>query len=131
MNVKVPIPFWLLIVAFACLAPLDGRAWDIRDIMDPEKENLLRNPAYDILVITMLAVEDEHATNGNPPKVLNLRTNILPRRVMLVKRFRARCRVSAELVYICTPLNSLTVVCGSNLFRAILPSLPVVNPSGN
>ena len=69
MKLKVPIPFWLLIVAFACLAPLDGRAWDIRDIMDPEKENLLRNPAYDILVITMLAVEDEHATNGNPPKV--------------------------------------------------------------
>ncbi|MCH8924793.1 MAG: hypothetical protein IH924_01495 [Proteobacteria bacterium] len=46
-----------------------AHAWEIRDTLAAEKESLLRNPAYDILVVTVLAVEAADATNGNPPRV--------------------------------------------------------------
>ncbi len=62
-------PLWLLGLAFVVLGGTPAHAWEVRDALVAEQESLLRNPAYDILVVTVLAVEAAGATNGNPPRV--------------------------------------------------------------
>lgn len=62
-------PLWLLGLAFLVLGGAQAHAWEVRDTLAAETESLLRNPAYDILVVTVLAVETADATNGNPPRV--------------------------------------------------------------
>ncbi len=68
---KIPVrwPLWFLCLAFMVLGAAQAHAWEVRDTLVAEKEFLLRNPAYDILVVTVLAVEAADATNGNPPRV--------------------------------------------------------------
>ncbi len=68
-KISVRWPLWLLGVAFVVLGGASAHAWEIRDTLVAEQESLLRNPAYDILVVTVLAVETVDATNRNPPKV--------------------------------------------------------------
>ena len=38
-------------------------------VLDPQSEYLLRNPHFDVLVVTILEVDDAGATNGNPPRI--------------------------------------------------------------
>ncbi len=68
-KVSVRWPLWFLGLAFVVLGGAQAHAWEARDTLVAEKESLLRNPAYDILVVTVLAVEAADATNGNPPRV--------------------------------------------------------------
>ncbi len=68
-KVSVRWPLWLLGLAFVVLGAAPAHAWEVRDTLVAEKESLLGNPAYDILVVTVLAVEAAGATNGNPPRV--------------------------------------------------------------
>ena len=68
-QASVRWPLWLLGFAFVVLGGAPAHAWEVRDTLVAEKESLLRNPAYDILVVTVLAVEAADATNGNPPRV--------------------------------------------------------------
>ncbi len=68
-KVSVRWPLSLLCLAFMVLAGAPAHAWEIRETLVPEKAYPLRNPAYDILVVTVLAVEPKVATNGNPPLV--------------------------------------------------------------
>ncbi len=68
-KVFVRWPLWLLCLGFAILGGAQADAWEVRDTLEAEKESLLKNPAYDILVATVLAVEAADATNGNPPRV--------------------------------------------------------------
>jgi hypothetical protein len=58
-----------MVLVLALLLPAEARAWEVREVLVAEEAHLLRNPAYDILVVTVLAVEDEGATNESPPKV--------------------------------------------------------------
>lgn len=60
---------WLLALALLAGAGAQARAWEVRESLVVEKEYLLKNPAYDILVATVLAVDGTGATNANPPKV--------------------------------------------------------------
>ena len=60
---------WLLACTFVAIAGGQAHAWEVRDTLVAEKEYLLKNPAHDILVVTVLAVEATGATNGNPPMV--------------------------------------------------------------
>ncbi len=73
MSDKVRVLTWrplrLLVLVLTLLLPAEARAWEVREVLVAEKAHLLRNPAYDILVVTVLAVEDEGATNEYPPKV--------------------------------------------------------------
>ena len=62
-------PLWLLCLAFVILGGAQARAWEVRDTLVADKESLLKNPAYDILVVTVLSVEPTGTTNANPPKV--------------------------------------------------------------
>ncbi len=68
-KIFVRWPLWLLCLGFAILGGAQADAWEVRDTLEAEKESLLKNPAYDILVATVLAVEAADATNGNPPQV--------------------------------------------------------------
>ena len=68
-KVFVRWPLWLLCLGFAILGGAQADAWEVRDTLVAEKESLLRNPAYNIYVATVLAVEAADATNGNPPRV--------------------------------------------------------------
>ncbi len=68
-KVSTRWPLWLLGLAFVVLGGAPAHAWAVRDTLVAEEESLLRNPAYDILVVTVLAVEAADATNGNPPRV--------------------------------------------------------------
>ena len=68
-KVFVRWPLWLLCLGFAILGGAQADAWEVRDTLEAEKESLLKNPAYDILVATVLAVEAADATNGKPPRV--------------------------------------------------------------
>ena len=67
--ISVRWPLWLLGLALLVFGGAPAHAWEVRDTLVAEKESLLRNPAYDILVVTVLAVETANATNGNPPRV--------------------------------------------------------------
>ncbi len=60
---------WLLALTFVVCAGGQVHAWEVRDTLAAEDESLLRNPAFDVLVVTVLAVGDTGATNGNPPRV--------------------------------------------------------------
>ena len=62
-------PWWLLGLAFVVLGGTPAHAWEVRDTLAAEQESLLKNPAYDVLVVTVLGVEAADATNGNPPRV--------------------------------------------------------------
>jgi hypothetical protein len=68
-KVSVRWPLWLLCLAFVVLGGAQAHAWEVRGTLVAEKESLLRNPAYDILVVTVLAVEAAGASNENPPRV--------------------------------------------------------------
>lgn len=67
ISARWPLP--LACLAFVIIGGIQAQAWEVRDTLVAEKEYLLRNPAHDILVVTVLTVEAEGATNGNPPKV--------------------------------------------------------------
>ena len=69
-----------LVVAASCLAAVIGQAaaqeqsreihgWALREALAPDQEYLLRNPAYDILIVRVLDVDDRGATNADPPAV--------------------------------------------------------------
>jgi len=60
---------WLLALTFVAFAGGQVHAWEVRDTLAAEEERLLKNPAFDVLVVTVLAVEETGATNGNPPGV--------------------------------------------------------------
>jgi len=60
---------WLLALTFVAFAGGQVHAWEVRDTLAAEEESLLKNPAFDVLVVAVLAVEDTGATNGNPPRV--------------------------------------------------------------
>ena len=62
-------PLWLLCLGFAILGGAQADAWEVRATLVAQNESLLDNPAYDILVATVFAVEAADATNGNPPRV--------------------------------------------------------------
>ena len=69
LKACAPRPLWLLCLAFVILGGAQARAWEVRDALVADKESLLKNPAYDILVATVRAVEATGATNANPPKI--------------------------------------------------------------
>lgn len=61
--------FSFLLLVFALLRLAEANAWEVHEELVPEQARLLKNPAFDILVVTVLAVEDQGATNAAPPKV--------------------------------------------------------------
>lgn len=72
----------VLALALWCLAALHGQAaaqdtapeiagetqgWSLRETLSPEEEYLLDNPAFDILAVRILEVDERGATNADPP----------------------------------------------------------------
>ncbi len=57
-----------LVVAAQFVLATAARA-DVNAVLDPQQAHLLRNPRFDVLVVTILDVDDEGKTNGDPPHI--------------------------------------------------------------